>query len=755
MYQTKLAFTYLLCTAVLALAGCGGGGSAGVGGTGEILVSVVFPGPPESADATPEALPVATNSVRIRVLSGDTPVVPDTIIVRGEPGEPVTATIEGIPAGVYVVEALGYESYDGTGDVIAQAIAPATVVADQTTQVRLITVALVVLVDISPCPLELTVGQNAQLTATCYDADGNVVLAALEWSSDDPAVAEVSGGAVVTQATVGGATVDITAVGEGTCTITAYEPVSGKEGVCQVTVGAGKDFTIEEAMAIAMAADPNPGSQANVDALMEWEDEDNIPSDADELQDQLNQWANAALADPDDTAAQLGLTMAILGTAGHNGATYLGYNIFQELDLQSVSSMGFSANLDPANLVGDALDAANMAGVPRIRAATGQVRPMADDGFPPVVELQDWQVAIQTDLLPALENAYQRMVAIADVVPPEDLLLSGTTDGETYNAYAADYQAIAGALQLVRCAALMAQAVNPNYGSYKWDLDMIDRDADQDGMLTVAEYAPPAPFGDIDQAAWQQAGACLRDGIARLRQAIADRQPGDPDELVMRALEGEDVAEIDGYLGDAAQLLAGQQNVTIDYANWDEETQAWVVEGSAQVPVDLGKLWDNPPASFRSLLPPLYIGLGYGKYDVAGDGLSFILDRLRSDLENIYFRCVEFGDPGEEFTVAISWAPHHLHVPANVGLERPEMDLEFNWDWSQFTGIAQAAVPTPISGYLDTAWRYDRVDDVRWDEIPDRTLTGVFPNPDQLRDLAEYDHWTVTYGTFDFEVKNH
>lgn len=387
---------------------------------------------------------------------------------------------------------------------------------------------------------------------------------------------------------------------------------------------------------------------------------------------------------------------------------------------------------------------------------------MADDGFPLVGELQDWQVAIQTDLLPALENAQQRMAAIADVVSPDVLLLSGSTDGEIYNAYAADYQAIGSALQLIRCAALMAQAVNPNYGSYVWDLDTVQRDLNTDGMLTVAEYAPPGPFGDIYQAAWQQAGACLRDGIARLRRAIADRQLGDPDELLMKVADEPDVVEFDGYLADAAQLLAGEQNVTIDYANWDEATQAWVDEGSAPVPVDLGKLWDNPPASFRALLPPLYIGLGGGWYEVEGGGAPaqmpaqvplFWLQRVRSDLDNVYYTCAEFGDPDEEFTVAISGAPHHLHVPANVGLGRPEMDLYFNWDWSQFTGTVVGT--GDVSGYLHTELWYDYTDEVKWEEIPDRTLMGVFPDPDQLRNLAEYDHWTVTYGSFDFEVKNH
>jgi len=420
-------------------------------------------------------------------------------------------------------------------------------------------------------------------------------------------------------------------------------------GVC----GEGGDFTLEQAMGLAMATSPSAGSQANLDALEAWEDENNIPSDADELQDQLNQWVNAVLTDPNDAAAQLGLSMVILATAGDEGATYLGYNIFEELDLQSATSMAFSDDLNPKNLIADAMTTANLRGTPRIRGGTSPVRPMSDAGPPSVGDLEDWREAIRTHLLPAIENVEQRMAAIADNAVPTTLLLS-YTDGETVTAYAADFHCIAAGLQFMRCGLLMVSAINPDYGSYNWDLELADRDANSDGILTVAEYAPPAPFGDIDGASWTQAGACLRDGVSRLQQAIQQRQVADPNELVMRALEGADPAEWNTYLTDAGGVLGGQVNVTVEYANWQDDQ--WVDQDTAQVPFNLRELWDNPPGSFRDLAPQL--------------------------------------------------------------TEDPQ-------DSGAFT--------------------------VEWDDIPDKTLSGVFPDPNQIKDLmdADYDRYVFSYGSFE------
>ncbi len=417
----------------------------------------------------------------------------------------------------------------------------------------------------------------------------------------------------------------------------------------------GGDFTLEQAMALAMATNPSAGSQANVDALAAWEDENNVPSGPEELQEQLNQWANAVLTDPNDVAAQMGLSMVILATAGKEGADDLGYNLFEELDLQTATSMAFSDDLSPENLIGDGMGTANLSGMPRIRGGTSSVRPMSDDGPPSVGEIEDWREAIGTYLLPAIGNAQQRMATIADNAAPTTLLLSYTDgDGDTFTAYAADFHSIAAGLQLVRCGLFMVTAIDPDYGSYEWDLDLADRDANSDGILTVAEYAPPAPFGDIDGTSWTQAGACLRDGVSRLIAAIDNRQWSDSNELVMRALEDQNVSEIRGYLSDGLEVLGGQVNVTVEYANWQDGQ--WVDQDTAQVPFNLRELWDNPPGSFRDLAPQL------------------------------------------------------TQDPPGFGNFKAE-----------------------------------------WDDFPDKTLSGVFPDPDQIKDLmdADYDRYVFSYGSLE------
>ncbi len=517
-------------------------------------------------------------------------------------------------------------------------------------------------------------------------------------------------------------------------------------------------------MAIPNATNPVAGSQANVDALLDWEDEDNVPSDAGELQQQLNQWADAAWDDPNDAAAQLGLAMVILATAGDHGVTYLGYDLFEELDLQSVTGMAFSADLAPANFMGDALAIAHLTGVPRIRGGTSPVRPMSEDETPSVGELQDWREAVRTDMLPAIANAQERMAAIGDQAAPSLLLLSYTDDddGETYNVYAADCQCIAAGLQLIRSGLLMVSAVDPDYGSYVWDLDMNQRDTNQDGILTLAEYAPPAPFGDIDGTAWSQAGTCLQDGVSRLIDALDKRQSADPDECVMRALaEATDTpSEIRDYMSDGLAVLSGQVNVTVEYANADWENGQWIDEGTMQVPFNLIELWHNPPASFRGLAPQLYIGLSYGYYELEAeepspaltqDGVfEFQLSRVNSDLEQVYYESWQWGF--EELPIVISGAPHHLHIPADSRLGRPEADLDFNWDWSQFTGTVTALTVTPVTGQVVAGeWNHRTTTDAKWDDIPDKTLSGVFPDPDAVRDLVDedYDRTVLTYGSLE------
>jgi len=250
----RVELTLIVVAAVIAvvIAGCGGG--SGASATGEISVTVVFPEQSQPTGPAPQEMPEATNSVRIQVIPfepGDgngvivrggaeasqgavappdpaQSVVPDLVITRDPDSTQVGGTVQGVPPGDYLVQALAYESDDGTGQVIARAMAPVTVVAGQTSLVHLVTDALVVSVEVMPSELMLMRYAQTQLAATCYDADHNIVMGNLQWSSDDPSVASVN----PSTGWVAGQNI-------GTCTVTAEELSSGVEGSCEVTVYGG------------------------------------------------------------------------------------------------------------------------------------------------------------------------------------------------------------------------------------------------------------------------------------------------------------------------------------------------------------------------------------------------------------------------------------------------------------------------------------------------------------------------------------
>jgi len=226
MQHAKLTVVVLAVVTAVLLAGCGGG--SGSSATGEIFVSVVFPEQSEPGGVTTQNLPNATNSVRIRVVppAGSSElVVPDLVIRRDSDSALVKGTVKGVPPGDYLVRALAYESFDGTGQVIAQAQAQTHVVAGATSVVHLFTEALTVVVEVLPPVLVVGVQEQVPLVAICYDADGNEVSGDIEWSSDDQTVATVSADGIVTGVSAG-----------GFCLITATDLISGVQGNCEVTV---------------------------------------------------------------------------------------------------------------------------------------------------------------------------------------------------------------------------------------------------------------------------------------------------------------------------------------------------------------------------------------------------------------------------------------------------------------------------------------------------------------------------------------
>ena len=226
MQRAELTLIVVAAVIAVVIGGCGGG--SGSSATGEISVTVVFPEQSEPAGPAPQELPQATNSVRIQVVppaGSSEPVVPDLVIRRDSGSSRIGATVRGVPPGDYLVRALAYVSFDGTGPVIAEAMAPVTVVAGRTSTVHLLTDALTVLVEVLPPVLVVAVQERAPLTAICYDSDGNVVPGNIVWSSEDPTVAHVGPTGWVTGANIGGPVL-----------ITATDAVSGAHGSCEVTV---------------------------------------------------------------------------------------------------------------------------------------------------------------------------------------------------------------------------------------------------------------------------------------------------------------------------------------------------------------------------------------------------------------------------------------------------------------------------------------------------------------------------------------
>ena len=177
-------------------------------GTAQVTVSPV---PVASVTVTPDHLGLTVGQ------EGQLTATP-----RDAAGNPLSGR-----ATTWVSDAPAVATVDNTGRVTAGAVGTATITATSETKsgTAAVTVSLVPVATVSVTPdhLDLTVGQQGQLTATPRDAGGNPLSGrAITWVSAAPAVATVDGTGLVTAAAVGAAT--ITATSET------------KSGAAQVTV---------------------------------------------------------------------------------------------------------------------------------------------------------------------------------------------------------------------------------------------------------------------------------------------------------------------------------------------------------------------------------------------------------------------------------------------------------------------------------------------------------------------------------------
>jgi len=205
-----------LSTAVLGLfvvyvvvigAGCGSGGTESLvgepGGTGSLHIAVNFP--PRDG-VTPQNLPLATNSVHIKV-ENQGGIVDEACLVR--PDSSITFT--GVPAGNTTVTADAYQSPDCTGTIVATCSDTVNVIAGQTATVTLIAQPLVIwgeayILDsvltgqqeplqdpAAIIGIEMGTGDTVDVYTVWYDVDDNQMLPDdVTWSSTDDTVATVA-----------------------------------------------------------------------------------------------------------------------------------------------------------------------------------------------------------------------------------------------------------------------------------------------------------------------------------------------------------------------------------------------------------------------------------------------------------------------------------------------------------------------------------------------------------------------------------
>lgn len=494
------------------------------------------------------------------------------------------------------------------------------------------------------------------------------------------------------------------------------------------------------ALAAPMATDPHPASEAMQNTLNAYlASDDNIPADTAELTADLAGWVANVTNDPDDVGAQLGLTLAIVAAAGHNAADSMCMNIFEEVGLIEVASVVVREDTAPASVMTQTIGTMFAQSMPTVPVVGGNAVMTA---AVPVSDLQGYRTAIRNYLLGPLEHAVERTAACA-VGAAGQLLVELTDEAETVTLYPADVLMVTAGLRTVRALLLMASAFNPDYGSWDWDLDLHERDANGDGVLTVAEYAPPAPFATVDATNWTAAGEWLRGAVADIRAGLAIRS-GDANSLIGRYLE--DPAEFANYADDAADILGGEVNMTFNYT---AAASAGVrTEAIDTIPVNLREIFDTPPANVQSMLPPLYLMLSEGSWTFPGVG-EFLLwweERVDDDTINYWwwFQPATGNGLGDYIDIAIGAAPHMVTVPA-AG-EFAGAQLGFPGNWASVNGTIG---PVNVNGTATEGRDLLLAATPKWGDVPDDTFSGVFPDPDKVGEaiLRNYDDWTLTYGS--------
>ncbi len=392
--------------------------------------------------------------------------------------------------------------------------------------------------------------------------------------------------------------------------------------------GGGGSANLDEALAAPYATSPQteePGDPG-VELLEIYENDP--PEDIAELSQMLAAFTNHVNAYPNSSAGQLGLALAILWTGAENAADELGYALYPDLGVASTAALCLEGDYTPDSMVNQALDLALFSPVGQ---SPGQVQTAGSipDTF---LTTEEVQRVIKDHLLPVIEAALARLDPLCNA-PADTVLITYVYHGDTYHLYPADCNLVAAGLCMARAVLLQLVSYSLDAAAYDWELELFERDANSDGILTVAEYTPADPFLTLLSAAdMQQAGAALAEALDRVVTAMENCVTSDPQELAMILLGPTLPADVRDMAQSAAEMLAGPVTVDAQHAHYDFDAGTWYDVGTATFLMQLGRLWSNPAADLKALLPSLTM-----TYDGAQWHYRFTYDDLPDPTMNGLF----------------------------------------------------------------------------------------------------------------------
>ncbi len=179
--------------------------------------------------------------------------------------------------------------------------------------------------------------------------------------------------------------------------------------------------------------------------------------------------------------------------------------------------------------------------------------------------------------------------------------------------------------QLLSGALNQALAYNLNPGTFDIHIDITLRDANSDGVVTPAEYLPPAPFGALKSGG----AALLTSSLQSYRDCLADLktgcsyhlQPatgGQPQQLAKpgELLAGANPQEL-AIVRDGAIVLATA-------FNGPATLSPWISTLSQDVRINLPALFTSPVANLRTIAPDYTLIQGWADADLTTiDDLTF------------------------------------------------------------------------------------------------------------------------------------